>query len=316
MKQIKINVILLFIALTYIFSQYDYIFSSNLGYIISFIVLVYASYIDVKLGIVTFFILGLIILMFTLTPKVKEGFTWSQDTIDKFRKFEEVKNPNMIFDLKELQKQASEEEVDILVKTGMWPWDPSIQKIFLEEVSKDPYVRADPQHMMNKSRSVFNEAAIKRILTWYTPEGKLLFHGIFVDNDAAKSSDDSTYAINSGLVGQNKDIIRCSSAVNSDSSMIRIHKTGINGIYNTETTETSPVDYNELPNIINGFAFVKNPCDPCVALNNPADYSCPFSMDNKISNIWQNLWGVKNTNIDPKKYPALTELKNELNTLL
>ena len=45
-----------------------------------------------------------------------------------------------------------------------------------------------------------------------------------------------------------------------------------------------------------GFSFVKGPCDPCVALNNPADYSCPFRLnikgDDSISNQWKQLWGL------------------------
>jgi hypothetical protein len=57
---------------------------------------------------------------------------------------------------------------------------------------------------------------------------------------------------------------------------------------------------DELQESIPGFRFLKDTCNPCVALDN--DYSCPFEINvvdenNKhyekgVSNIWKNLWNL------------------------
>ena len=53
----------------------------------------------------------------------------------------------------------------------------------------------------------------------------------------------------------------------------------------------TPVDYNDLENIIPGFKFLNGPCNPC-----DKQYNCPFRIDvndrtgDKISPIWAELW--------------------------
>jgi hypothetical protein len=47
---------------------------------------------------------------------------------------------------------------------------------------------------------------------------------------------------------------------------------------------------------MSGFSFVSGPCNPCVALNSPGDFSCPFRLnvkgDDTISGPWKSLWGL------------------------
>ena len=78
--------------------------------------------------------------------------------------------------------------------------------------------------------------------------------------------------------------------------MVRVHSVGNDGITGAHVSEISDVDYNQLPKLVKGFKFIKQPCDPCVALNSPADYTCPFSIKKKghplISFAWEKLWGL------------------------
>jgi hypothetical protein len=66
-----------------------------------------------------------------------------------------------------------------------------------------------------------------------------------------------------------------------------------NGYMNTTTTEIKPED---IPKEMPGFNFVKGPCNPCVALNSPGDFSCPFKLnvkgDDSISEPWKQLWNL------------------------
>ena len=51
------------------------------------------------------------------------------------------------------------------------------------------------------------------------------------------------------------------------------------------------------PELPFGSTFPKGgKCDPCVALNDTPDYSCPFKLDIRgvkpgVSSVWQHLWG-------------------------
>jgi hypothetical protein len=79
-----------------------------------------------------------------------------------------------------------------------------------------------------------------------------------------------------------------------------------------------------------GFKFLKDPCNPCLALNDPANYSCPFKLDIKdteegVSPVWSYLWRTKGNITDPElkpldvssyeytgstTFPILNQLKN------
>ena len=58
------------------------------------------------------------------------------------------------------------------------------------------------------------------------------------------------------------------------------------------------LDYNDLENKIPGFKFIKEPCNPCQALNVNPSYNCPFSLKTKnnttgrISDVWKYLWNL------------------------
>ena len=85
---------------------------------------------------------------------------------------------------------------------------------------------------------------------------------------------------------------------NSNSSTLeRIKYTGKGGIFGEQTSTKTNVDYNNLEQIIPGFKFLNGPCNPCGAINENPDYSCPFNIKLKneptvISNVWKKLWGL------------------------
>ena len=106
-------------------------------------------------------------------------------------------------------------------------------------------------------------------------------------------------------------------------------------------SRVTPVSNSDLPKVVNGFKFLGSDCNPCGALNYPADYSCKFSLNTgngvEVSSVWQKMWGVNaqgvpvpsfqpetkskseskpdvvtNTFINKKEFPLLNELKDEL----
>ena len=95
------------------------LFTTFLGNIILLLSIILISLKNVKygLGIIVILVILSRISMFMKSPsaKLKEGFTWSEDTTNKFIQLESTINPNVIFDTKIIQNQASEDEVNYLL---------------------------------------------------------------------------------------------------------------------------------------------------------------------------------------------------------
>ena len=205
---------------------------------------------------------------------VKEGFTWSRDLVTRFNKFQDTVNLNdNQFNLKVLQDQASPEEAEQLIKTGYWPWSQDTQDQYYEAIWQNPIIKVFPGEALDYAMKLYNETAVKRLMSWNTKEGQFLLYG--------------------GKSG-NKNVIKCS----EDDKPI-LQKTTLNG-YNLwngyKNTSTVNIKNEDIPKEMPGFTFVKNSCNPCSALNDPADYSCPFKLnmegDNETSAVWKNLWNI------------------------
>jgi hypothetical protein len=85
---------------------------------------------------------------------------------------------------------------------------------------------------------------------------------------------------------------------------------------------------------VNGFKFLNGACNPCSPLDNPPNYSCPFSLNTgngaEVSPIWKLLWypkggvpdytslsgvGLATGATGSDNFPILKQIKNELNNL-
>jgi len=96
--------------------------------------------------------------------KIKEGFEWSQYEKDQFILAQHINNPKIIYDLEQLQKYASQEEVDIFLQTGFWPWSEEVQNLYMDALEKNPYVRTYKTDGLNRARKIYNQYAILYIL--------------------------------------------------------------------------------------------------------------------------------------------------------
>lgn len=256
----------------------------------------------------------------------KEGFTWNKKSEHDFLLIQNTINRNKVFDTKMIQEsQASQEEVDYFNENGMWPWSDNVTNLYVEAVKKNPYIRTYSLDSVNYARTLYNQAAILRVLSMQTKEGQFLINGVLVPNSSGNPyeklpSGFGTFGYNSGLIGNREDdIIKCKS---NNNGLEKITYTG-KGLLNEQTKIVTDVDYNNLENLIPGFTFINSPCNPCGALKQTADYSCPFKLKVKetrpISEVWQYLWQIQDNplvsqpsflseNKNPNKFPLLSEL--------
>lgn len=240
---------------------------------------------------------------FSRREKVEEGFTWTKKSIKDFLLIQQTINRNSIFDVKMIQEnQASQEEVDYFLKNKMWPWSKATQDLYEEAINKNPYIKTYSKDALIHTRTKYNERAILMLLSYQTKEGHFLINGVLVKNPLGNTDEDlpsgyGDFVYNAGLkTNRSDDVIKCNMDNLDDVTLERTHYSG-RGLFGEQLSETSRVDYNDLENIIPGFSFVKEKCNPCAALNTRADYSCPFNLDindkpSVISNVWSYLWNV------------------------
>ena len=241
----------------------------------------------------TFLIISLLvisIILFNSFTKTIDNFqnnstnnhVWSPDLIKRFNIYQTTMNKNKTyFDLDILQKQATTNEVEQLLETGFWPWPDYLKNDYIEKVWSSPIIKIDPQYALNYAMRIYNQTAARELLAWNTKEGQFLLYG-------------GDLGVSDGMPKNVHNTIKCSTDSNGNSVMEKKVFTGMNlwnGFMNTTTTTVKPED---IPKEMPGFTFVKNPCNPCVALNSPGDFSCPFKLnvkgDDSISNPWTSLW--------------------------
>lgn len=231
--------------------------------------------------VILLLILILISYLLYLSYFIKEGFEWSTKSTTDFIKIQNTMNPNIVFDPVVLQQNTSQEDLDYFNQNQTWKWSQSIIDLYKEAVTQNPYIKTDTNNSLNNAQQIYTETAITEILANQTKEGQFLINGIQIKPQQNEYIGD--FAYNSGLL--NNDVIRCSP------------HTGNMEKIKYPNGKSSPIHYNELENIVPGFNYINGPCNPCVALNEQRDYSCPFNIkvankSQEISPIWKYLWNL------------------------
>ena len=327
--------ILLWLVLYFIPEVFSSLFNTFLGNLILFTISMLTLMYDLKYGIIISIIL-IVIYRFSQLSKTKEGFTWNKKSTQDFLQIENTINRNSIFDINMIQNnQASQEELEYFNKNGIWPWSQKTIELYREAINSNPYIRTYSGDAVNHARTIYNEAVILRIISYQTKEGQFLLDGVLIKDPSGNKMEDlpngyGEFPYKSGLIdNKSDDIIKCNMNKQNGSTLERIRYTGKGGIYGEQTSKTTSVDYNDLENIIPDFKFLNGPCNPCGAINENPDYSCPFQLKVKnkspfISDVWQHLWNINDNplqslpsflseTINANEFPLLSELQSELN---
>jgi hypothetical protein len=296
-------------------------------------------------------IMGMIILvLYRFSRLSKEGFELNisgsfninkeseqisqQDMNEDFLRIQSTINKNKVFDMNTINSQASQEELDYFNKNGKWPWSQDVINLFEEAINRNPYIRTLPEIATDYARTIYNQNAILRVLSYQTKEGQFLLNGVLVKDPSGNKMEElpsgfGNFPYESGLLDNRvDDVIKCNMKNSSNPTLERIRYTGKGGIYGEQTEKVTPVDYNNLETIIPGFTFLNKPCNPCGAMADNPDYSCAYRLRVKdkppfISNVWQYLWGINDNplesqpsflseSINPNEFPLLSELQTEL----
>jgi hypothetical protein len=291
--------ILLWLVLYFIPEIFASLFTSLLGNLILLTTVLLVTVNNRLYGFILAIICIIIYRSFILSSK--EGFSWSNQSTQDFLQIQSTVNPKVIFDVNMIQhNQANQKEVDYFNQNGEWPWSETTTKLYEDAIKKNPIIKNYSKDGVNQTKKIYNDAAILRILSTQTKEGQFLLNGVQIQDPSGNTNEDlpsgfGDFGYNSGLISNlSDDVIKCSSS--SDNSVLeRITYTGKGGIFNEQTKKITPVDYNNLENIIPGFKFINEPCNPCGSLNESPNYTCKYELNvqNKptgISSVWNHLW--------------------------
>jgi hypothetical protein len=244
------------------------------------------------LKIFLFILLIIAIIFFNSFTKLdklnlKESFVssmgWPDDLVQRFISYQRTVNLNYHqFDLDILQKQATPDEVEHLLRTGFWPWPDDLKYEYLDKVWQNPIIKFAPSFALDYAMKLYNKAAARELLAWNFKEGQFLLYG-------------ANIGVTENLPSHINNSIKCMPSKDNNSfSIKKIVYNGMNfwnGYMEYDVKDLKPED---IPDNMNGFSFVKKPCDPCKALNSPGDFSCPFKLniedDDSISWPWKSLW--------------------------
>jgi hypothetical protein len=289
------------------------LFNTVLGKLILLLCVMLVSFKNSKYGVMLFLVIIIINRVLSMN-RYSEGLSsqsssssFDKNSVNSFLQIQKTINPHVIFDINAIQKQATQEELNYFIEHGYWPWSKETQELYVEGLYNNPYVRTDPENALQTIRTIYNQSAILQLLSYQAKEGQFLLNGVSVHNNEPNKFQDlpngwGDYAFNSGQISKNNNIIKCGYNKNnnkldksSDISLQEIQYMGNSGILYNHVKKITPVDYNNLESIIPGFSFLKEPCNPCQALENPPNYNCPFQLDSKgskkgISPIWKYLW--------------------------
>jgi hypothetical protein len=242
--------------------------------------------------------------------------------------------------MKVVQQQASPDEVEYLFQHNKWPWSKEVMDLYQQAVAENSFVKVDPGIAMIDAQQIYNEMAMKEILSFGTKEGTFLLNGVVIGH-------------NQNMPSNVNDVVKCGTDPKTKASTVeKVVYNGYDSISGAMNKTVTNVEFADIPGLVNGFKFLNGPCNPCSPLDNPPNYSCPFSLNTgngaEVSPIWKLLWypggdgsnkktepSSTNTNtstssatsngenfpalkpiiqnIDKQNFPILTQLLNEVN---
>jgi hypothetical protein len=165
------------------------------------------------------------------------------------------------------------------LKTGYWRWSDEIKYLFMDAIFHHKIIKVQPDVALNNAMKIYNENAMKKILSWNADEGLFLLYGVSNRKNSLDLDIDSSYSI-----------IKCDTN-NNNSIMKKYTYYASNGY--SQPTETI-IENKNIPNNIPFFKFYNNICNPCNVFHGDGIYTCPFSISetNSISPIWRKLWNI------------------------
>lgn len=241
---------------------------------------------------------------------LKEGYTsstWSNDLIDRFLAYQYYHNPNYIFDINIIQKQASAKEAEKYLKNGKWDWSSEVEKIYKQYIYNAPFVSFDSNVSMENAKQIYNQEAITELMSWNSKEGQFILNGAVIGQ-----SENLPKNINNQ--------IKC----NTKGQMMKIINKDVDIYPGYMIQEKTILPSEDIPKTLTGFQFIDGTCNPCIQnKKNKCKFTLNIGDGGDTSSIWDYLWGLnkedtkkenrENVGVQPPKVDPLYEKNLRVN---
>lgn len=262
------------------------LFYSILGNLLLLLVVIVVAMYSPSIAFLCLIIFILLVRLVSVSS-AKEGFTWTDDSINKFIQLEDTLNQNNFYDIGMIQEHTSQDEVNYFLKYGMWPWSTQTIQMYTDAINKNTYIQTYSKDSVKDARKIYPEFSIVQALALQTPEGNFLTNGMVINDVSQRRMNrdgrgsypyrsNQIYLENRGGAKQ----VKCSVETGRP---IQINNQG----------DILDLQDEDLPKIIPGFEYINQPCNVCDNLSGKKDteYRCAFRLFNQpSSSIWNWLW--------------------------
>lgn len=96
----------------------------------------------------------------------KWGYGWGDDVIKQFLGLQSSINPEFVFNVDDMQKYISKDEVNQFLVNGKWDWSDETKKQYLNYINNDPRSKdwVDAEFDMKILQTAYSEKAIQKLL--------------------------------------------------------------------------------------------------------------------------------------------------------
>jgi hypothetical protein len=200
--------------------------------------------------------------------------------IQQFLTYQYYHNPNYIFDIDIIQKQASSEEAEDYLKNGKWKWSNEVEKLYTNYTYQLPFVSISSKTSIENSKKIYNETAITDLMAWNSKEGLFILNGAVIGHSP-------------GLPKNINNQIKC----NTKGQMMKIINRDIDIYPGYMIQEKKILPSEDIPKTLAGFQFIDEICNPCIQ---GGKQNCKFKLNigdgGEITSIWEYIWGINKKN--------------------
>jgi hypothetical protein len=134
---------------------------------------------------------------------INEGFTISENEKTKFINKKNLNKPNTIYNIKILEDNISETELNTYMKTDKWSWNKETTNRYETAFLKNPFTRTISKQGINDAAKIYPQYAINYILDQQIEADNKRQHY----EDVKKSYQEELYPKGIGIFGFNSGLL-------------------------------------------------------------------------------------------------------------
>ena len=68
-----------------------------------------------------------------------------------------------------------------LLENNEWPWSDEVKKMYRDAIAQSSFISVNLSSSLGEAQAIYNQTAIKELLSWNSKEGTFLLHGATIE---------------------------------------------------------------------------------------------------------------------------------------